>query len=120
MSLFYLKDFMKVTLVLLLMFSNSFAIANNTNVDEIGRSLANYQACSEESVDINDEQMFDYYKKMLNDISLNLLTLNTEQANQVYAIWDKSEKVLVNIEEQSLQNICLSRFGELSRKILTK
>jgi hypothetical protein len=109
---------MKVTLILLLMFSYSFAQANSTNEAQLGRSLAIYHACSKISVAINDEQMFNYYQKMLNDFSLDLLTLSMRQAEKVYAIWDKSEKILINIDEQSLQKMCLSRFGELSRRVL--
>ncbi len=120
MSLFLFKEPMKVTTVLLLLFSHSLTWANNIDTHELGRSLANYQACSEVSVMMNDDQMFNYYQNMLNDTRFALLALTSEKSKQVYVTWTKSEAVLVNIGEQSLQKICLSRFDELSRKMFNK
>jgi hypothetical protein len=120
MSLFLFKELMKIITALLLFFSHSLTWANNIDTHELGRSLANYKACSKVSVKINDDQMFNYYQNMFNDTSFALLARTTEKSNQVYATWAKSERILVHIGEQSLQNICLSRFDELSRKMFNK
>ena len=111
---------MKVSTILLLLFIHPLTWAQKTDFNELGRALANYQACSKVAVTIKDDLMFNYYKKMFNDTELALLNINNEQAKHVYSAWDKSEKVLSHIGLHSLQNICLSRFDALSRKMLNK
>lgn len=111
---------MKIIVVLVLLFSHLPTWANAQKMDELGRSLANYQVCSLVSTAISDEQMFNYYQKMFNDTGLRVLSLNAQLASQVYVAWGKSEKLLLTIEKKSLQKICLSRFDGLSRKMLSK
>ena len=111
---------MKVIIVLLLLFIHPLTWGNNMSMHELGRSIANYQACSKVSIAINDDLMFDYYQSMFNDTSVGLLALKSDQSTLIYAIWDVSEKVLLNIGEQNLRQVCLSRFDELSRKMLKK
>lgn len=108
---------MKHLLIILLFLSHSLAWANNQDAHQLGRSLANYQACSEISIGIDDKQMFSYYQKMLNDTRILILTLNLQSAKQLYLTWDKSEKILLKIDEQNLKQICLSRFDALSRQM---
>jgi hypothetical protein len=95
------------------------ATANNSDPDELGRSLANYKVCSQTAIDIDDHKMHFYYQKMLNDIGLSILAFNDTDAREVYLAWDKSEKVLLKIDKQSLLKICLSRFDSLSRKMIS-
>ncbi|GLS89263.1 hypothetical protein GCM10007916_03300 [Psychromonas marina] len=108
---------MKAIICMLLLFSQSVAWANNRDTDELGRSLANYQICSQISNDINDREMLIYYQKMLNDIRLSILHFKATDATEVYLAWDKSEKVLLKVGMQNLQKICLSRFDALSRQM---
>lgn len=93
-----------------------FVSANNES-DELGRSLANYQACAQVAVDIDDRQMFVYYQKMLNDTRLSILSFNEDSAKQVYSIWLHSEDILNKIPVSEIQKICLSRFDQLSRQM---
>lgn len=120
MSLFCFKDIMKVAIILLLLCSHSLIWANNKNNSELGRSLANYQACSAVSLTIKDGQMFIYYQKMFNDVSLDLLSFTGKYASQSYRSWDESEKVLAKLDEAILQKMCSNRFDGLSRKMLDK
>lgn len=111
---------MKALIIALLLFNHSLIWANTTEkqeLDELGRSLANYQVCSEIAVIIKDELMFSYYQGMFNDARLHLLTKKAERSKQVYSSWQRSEKVLLKIGEDNLQQVCLSRFDELTRKI---
>lgn len=109
---------MKAITSLILLFSSSLLWANN-NI-EIGRSLANYEACTEISVDLDDHQMFFYYKKMFNDISLELLSLDNKEAKKVYRVWQESEHTLRKLNGSSMAQMCLSRFDELSRQMINK
>ncbi|WP_413701533.1 hypothetical protein ACLKMH_07935 [Psychromonas sp. KJ10-10] len=109
---------MKVITLLILMLSSSFVWANDN--DEMGRSLANYDTCTHISEVMNDHQMYFYYKKMFNDLSLGVLALNAQDASHVYDVWLKSELLLRKLNNASMQKMCLSRFDELSRKMLNK
>ena len=107
----------KFTLTLLLL-SHSLAWANSPDASELGHSLANYQACSNAALEINDEQLFFYYKKMFNDAGLLVLSFDKSSAKQVYRAWETSEDVLLKIGGNNLQGICVSRFDALSRTML--
>lgn len=109
---------MKLITVLMLLLSCPYTLANNTN--ELGRSLANYEVCSQISLALNDQQMFFYYKKMFNDISSGVLALNAKDLQQVYEVWEDSEKILSKLNVTTMESICLSRFDDLSRKMLNK
>lgn len=115
---------MKKILTLILLFSQSFAWANNTlsdvyleQAEGLGRSMANYQQCSQIAVDIDDQQMFFYYQKMLNDALLFSLSAKQSSAKQIYKAWGSSEKVLLQIGKENLQKVCLSRFDALARQL---
>jgi hypothetical protein len=118
MSLFYVKGIMKNITFLIFFLNCPFLWANNNN--ELGRSLANYDACAQVSLAINDQQMFFYYKKMLNDISLSALSLTHNESLKLYEIWMESEKVLMKLNISSMEKLCSSRFDELSRKMLNQ
>tara|TARA_R110001583_G_scaffold33943_6_gene114608 strand:+ start:15147 stop:15500 length:354 start_codon:yes stop_codon:yes gene_type:complete len=109
---------MKIITVLILLLSYPYTLANNIN--ELGRSLANYEACSQVSLTLNDQKMFSYYKKMFNDINLGVLSLNTKDMHHVYGVWGDSEKILSKLNVTTMEGICLSRFDDLSRKMLNK
>ena len=111
---------MKQIFIMLLLLSHSSVWAVNYDSDELGRSLANYQACSEIATDIDDEQMFFYYRQMLNDTGLSVLSFNHRDAEQVYNAWERSEKVLLKIADKNLQKVCLSRFDDLYRNMQNK
>ncbi|MCP4323491.1 MAG: hypothetical protein GY951_08465 [Psychromonas sp.] len=111
---------MKLLTILLLLVMHPSSWAQKTDFDELGRALANYQACSEVSISIKDDLMFKYYQGMFNDISISLLTNNDKDVKQAYLAWNKSENVLLNLNLETLKIICLSRFDELSRKMLNK
>ena len=120
MSLFLFRELMKLLMIALLLLSHPLTWADNHDANELGRALANYQACSEIATDINDEQMFVYYRRMFNDTGLSILSFHDEPAKQVYSAWGKSEKVLLKIGDKNLQKICLSRFDDLSRSMVNK
>lgn len=111
---------MKIFSVILLLFtfSSSLLWATPQSFKQLGRSLANYQVCSEVALSIADLQMNNYYKNMFNDTQLQLLSQSTENTRIVYATWDNSEKVLLKIGGENLQKICLSRFDALSRQMI--
>jgi len=109
---------MKVMICVLMLFSQSIAWATNNDADELGRSLANYQGCSQIATDINDGDMLIYYQNMLNDTRLSILRFNKTKAEEVYLAWNKSEQVLLKIGVQNLQKVCLSRFDALSRQMV--
>jgi len=109
---------MKLLIVLTLLVMHMPSWAQKTDYDELGRALANYQACSEVSISIKDELMFQYYQKMFNDISISLLSLNEKGVKQVYLAWNESEEVLGSLNLETLEIMCLSRFDELSRTML--
>lgn len=109
---------MKILIFILSLWSHSLIWATNRDSEELGRSLANYQACSFIALDINDKQMFFYYQKMLNDTGLSILSFNADSAQLVYNTWERSEKLLLKIGTQNLRRSCLSRFDALSRKML--
>ena len=111
---------MKVITLLSLLLMHSISWAQKADFNELGRALANYQACSKVAIEINDDVLFNYYRKMFNDTGLSLLSINHKDAKQVYSAWDKSEKVLGNIGTEALQTICISRFDKLSRRIFNK
>ena len=111
---------MKVLTMLLLLVMPPLTWAQKADYDELGRALANYQACSEVSLSIKDDLMFQYYQKMYNDISVSLLSVNDKDVKLVYLAWSQSENVLANLNLETLKIICLSRFDELSRKMLIK
>ena len=111
---------MKLVIIIFLLLRHSLLLASSENLNELGRSLANYQTCSHVSVAMGDEQMFSYYQNMFNDTRLSLLSLKAFEASEVYTTWSASEKVLNNIGSKNLQGFCLSRFDELSRKMLDK
>ena len=111
---------MKILTILLLLATPPLTWAQKTDYDELGRALANYQICSEVSISIKDDLMFQYYQKMFNDISASLLSINDKDVKQVYLAWNQSEEVLVNLNLEVLEIMCLSRFDELSRKMLNK
>lgn len=114
---------MKVITFLILFFTCLFSWAESSwaeNNDEIGRSLANYEVCAQTSVVLDDPQMYFYYKKMFNDISLRVLALDNRRANQVYEIWRQSEQILGKLNSITMQQMCLSRFDDLSRKMINK
>ena len=111
---------MKLAIIILFLFQHSLLFASNEHLNELGRSLANYQTCSNVSVSMGDEQMFSYYQSMFNDTRLSLLSFNTFEAKEVYTTWSASEKVLNNIGNKNLQGFCLSRFDELSRQMIDK
>lgn len=97
--------------------------ANNTEseqLDELGRSLANYQVCSRVAMTVNDELMFRYYQTMFNDTRFSLLKKSRTKVGQVYTTWNKSEQILLKITEENLLKFCLSRFDDLSRKMQKK
>ena len=104
----------------MLFLSYSSAWAENRDVNEIGRSLANYQACSQMSIEASDENMFIYYQEMLNDIGMSVLSFDQNAAKKVYDAWDESEGILLKINDKNLMRVCLSRFDLLSRQMANK
>ncbi len=113
---------MKFLTISLLMLISLLCSAQASDIGELelGRSLANYQACSKVAVSINDEVMVNYYQRMFNDATISMLSINNEEGRLLYSVWDKSEKVLSHIGKQGLQEICLSRFDNLSRSLFNK
>jgi len=111
---------MKLLMLMLLVLNPLSIWANQEDSNELGRSIANYQACSKVALDINDQPMFSYYQAMMNDTAVFILSLDKRNAEAVYDIWDNSEAVLLNMPRQHLQKICLSRFDALSRQMLNK
>ena len=111
---------MKVLIILMLCLSCTTIWAENRDMNEIGRSLANYQACSQMSIEASDEKMFVYYQTMLNDIGMSVLSFDHNSAKQVYDTWDKSGNILSKISNKNLMKICLSRFDVLSRQMANK
>lgn len=111
---------MKKFIITLILFSHSLAWSESRDADLLGRSLANYDACSNIALTINDEQMFIYYRRMFNDTGLSILSFHDEPAMQVYSAWEKSENVLLTIGKKNLKRICLSRFDDLSRNMVNK
>ena len=109
---------MKVITLLILFFICLFSWADNNN--EIGRSLANYEVCTQISAELEDHQMFFYYKKMFNDSSLQVLSFNNKEAKKVYKVWQESEQTLKKLNGSTMAQMCLSRFDQLSRQMLNK
>lgn len=108
---------MKKLSILVLLFVSSLIWAQPMNFKQLGHSLANYQVCSDIALSIADQKMNSYYQKMFNDAQLELLSISNNKTKIVYSTWDKSEKVLLNIDANSLQKSCLGRFEPLSRKM---
>lgn len=111
---------MKLLIVIVFLFSHSLTWANNRDVDELGRSLANYQACSAISLEIDDRKMFFYYQEMFNDTRFSILSFDVKSVKQVYSAWGNSEKTLLKLARKNLQVVCLQRFDVLSRKMMDK
>ena len=83
----------------------------------LGRSLANYQACSEAALLIPDNEMHRYYQSMFNDSAIKLLAFSHENAEIVYKSWASSELILSKLDQKTRVQLCASRFDKLTRKV---
>lgn len=105
-------------LFLLFYISASFAnVLSDEEVKLLGRSLANYQICGDISVEMGDPVMLSYYRDMYNDGLLKRNTYPKNKLEMVIAEQQNSATKLARIDRKSLEELCLSRFDLLSRKI---
>ncbi|WP_028864234.1 hypothetical protein [Psychromonas aquimarina] len=95
----------------------SAAAAAEQDLKILGRSLANYQLCSDISVELDDKAMFNYYSEMYNDSVLELKAYSTAQVKTVTAEQYWSVFKLAAVDRKSVGLLCLSRFDLLSRKM---
>lgn len=96
----------------------SFATTlNESDVKIVGRALANYQVCSEIAEDQGDKVMHSYYSEMFNDSAAEIRTYPLHLVDIIYREFSDSVDRLKQIDKQGMKQFCLSRFGELSRKM---
>lgn len=98
----------------------SAEILSDQNLKTDGRALANYQVCAQIADLIGDKAMHSYYAEMFND---SWAVINTYSKNQSYIViqeFDLTLDKLGKINKQNMEQLCLSRFDPLSRKVLEK
>lgn len=111
---------MRTFIFLCLLLTYPLVVVAQQDNDELGRAMANYQACGQAALQFNDQAMFVYYQQMFNDSRLSTLAFDDASAEQVYRAWAASEKALQRIASKHLHKLCLSRFDDLSRQMINK
>ncbi|WP_019613002.1 hypothetical protein [Psychromonas ossibalaenae] len=106
-------------LIFILLFNIPLAAAtvNEQDLKILGRALANYQLCSDISVELDDKAMFNYYSEMYKYSLLQVSTYSHNDAEIVSEEQQRSMLKLAKIDRKSLGGLCLSRFDLLSRKM---
>ena len=98
----------------------SAAPLSDENLKVYGRALANYQVCARIAADLDDKTMLSYYSEMFNDSSVEINTYPKYLSKIVIKEFNRSVDKLSKIDEQSMGQLCLSRFDSLSRKMQKK
>lgn len=90
---------------------------SDAQLKTLGRSLANYKACSDIAAEMGDSVMFSYYSEMYNDSLLKRQNHPKNLSDIVAIEQQKSAIKLAKIDRVNLGKLCLSRFDLLSRKM---
>ena len=89
----------------------------NEELQETGRQLANYQACSEVAENINDLALYRYFDSMFEDAASDVRFYPLNESEIVFRAFFKSTHLLKKIDSANLASLCLSRFDRLSRQM---
>ncbi len=114
---------MKKIMAIFLLFYISTSVAEAITDHElkiVGRSLANYELCSDISSELEDKAMFHYYREMYNDSLRDIKAYQTIQREIIINEQQKSAIKLAKIDRKNFGEFCLSRFDLLSRKMQEK
>lgn len=82
-----------------------------------GRALANYQLCTGVAKNRNDPAMLHYYNDMYNDNLRAGKLLYIGGVQVIFAEQQKTANKLAQINKGSIEQLCISRFDDLSRKM---
>ncbi|MFT7053087.1 MAG: hypothetical protein ACJAU1_000639 [Psychromonas sp.] len=82
-----------------------------------GRALANYQLCADVAKNGKDPAMFNYYSDMYNDSLRAGRLLYIGQVQVIFSEQKKTAIKLAQMNRGSIEQLCISRFDDLSRKM---